>query len=191
MLDRLRRRAWRWYAYWRLYPLWAVLRRAIPEIVLPPDPAMRRSIRYRLYRRVIEIRDAQLALRPYAEPERIARAVAAARSSGLAEDAVTAVAEAAAVVTSVRSRFRGCPGRAEALPAEHPGAAPCSEPGTDVGAEAARLITVSRAIRRSRIVRQTAGRPPRFAPLPRMTRRGAHGMGGPAGHVSRLPGRSR
>lgn len=188
MLARLHRRAWRWYAYWRLYPLWAVLRRAIPEIVLPPDPAMRRSIRYRLYRRVIEIRDAQLALRPYAEPERVARAAAAARSSGLAEEAVAAVTEAAAVVTSVRSRFRGCPARAEALPAEHPGAAPCAEPCADVSAEAARLITVSRAIRRSRIVRQAAGRPPRFAPLPGMTRREASG---PTGHISRSPGRSR
>ena len=101
MLARLHRRAWRLYAYWRLYPLWAVLRQAIPEIELPLDPAMRWSIRYRLYRRVIEIRDAQLALRPYAEPERVARAAAAARSSGLAADAVAAVAEAAAIVTSV------------------------------------------------------------------------------------------
>lgn len=183
MLARLRRRAWRWYAYWRLYPLWAVLRQAIPEIELPPDPAMRQSIRYRLYRRVIEIRDAQLALRPYAEPERVARAAAAARSSGLAEEAVAAVAEAAAVVTSVRSHFRGCPGRAEAPPAGHPGAAPCA----DVSAEAARLITVSRA-RRSRIVRQAAGQPPRFVPLLRMNRRGASGA---AWHISRLPGRSR
>jgi len=184
MLARLHRRAWRWYAYWRLYPLWAVLRQAIPEIELPPDPAMRRSTRYRLYRRVIEIRDAQLVLRPYAEPERVARAAAAARSSGLAEDAVAAVAEAAAVVTSVRSRFRGCPARAEALPAGHPGATPCA----DVSAEATELITVSRAIRRSRFVRQAAGRPPRFAPLLGMTRGGA---GGAAGHISRLPGRSR
>ena len=187
MLARLHRRAWRWYAYWRLYPLWAVLRRAIPEIVLPPDPTMRRSIRYRLYRRVIEIRDAQLALRPYAEPERVARAAAAARSCGMAEEAVATVVEAAAVVTSVRSRFRGCPACAEALPAGYPGAAPCSEPCADVGAEAARLITVSRAIRRSRFVRQAAGRPPRFAPLPRMTRRAAGGL---TGHISRLPGRS-
>jgi hypothetical protein len=184
-LHHLHRRAWRWYAYWRLYPLWAVLRQAIPEIELPPDPAVRRSIRYRLYRRVIEIRDAQLVLRPYAEPEQVARAAAAARSSGLAEDAVAAVAEAAAVVTSVRSRVRGCPGRAGALSAGHPGAGPCAAPCADVSAEAARLITVSRAVRRSRIVRQAAGRPPRFALLPGMTWRGA------AGHVSPLPGRSR
>lgn len=188
MLACLLRHAWRWYAYWRLYPLWAVLRRAIPEIELPPDRAMRRSIRYRLYRRVIEIRDAQLALRRYAEPERVAKAAAAARSSGLAEDAVTAVAEAAAVVTSVRSRFRGCPARAEALPAGHPGAAPCADVSTDVSAEAARLITVTRTIRRSRIVREAAGRPPRFASLPGMTR---HGAGGPTGHISRLQRRSR
>ena len=45
----------------------AVPLRSLRDFVceLPPDPAMRRNIRYRLHRRVIEVRDAQLVLRPY------------------------------------------------------------------------------------------------------------------------------
>ena len=63
MLARLFRQAWLWSAYWRLFPLWHLLRQAVPEIELPPEPGMRWNIRYRLHRRVIEIRDAQLVLR--------------------------------------------------------------------------------------------------------------------------------
>ena len=65
MLARLLRQAWLWSAYWRLYPLWHLLRQAVPEIELPLDSGMRWNIRYRLHRRVIEIRDALLILRPY------------------------------------------------------------------------------------------------------------------------------
>jgi hypothetical protein len=50
-------------------PLWDVLRQAVPEIELPAEPRMRGNIRYRLHRRVIEIRDPQLVLRPYAKTE--------------------------------------------------------------------------------------------------------------------------
>ena len=48
----------------RVGPL--VPRQVIPEIQLPPEPGLRWNIRYRLQRRVIEIRDAELVLRPYA-----------------------------------------------------------------------------------------------------------------------------
>ena len=45
---------------------------------------MRWNIRYRLHRRVIEIRDARLVLRPYAKTEVAGLAADAAKSSGLA-----------------------------------------------------------------------------------------------------------
>jgi hypothetical protein len=71
-------------AYQRLYPLWSDLYRAVPEIALnPPAPSFVERIshgdlRYRLYRRVIEIRDGLLAMRPYMNAERAAAAAAVA-----------------------------------------------------------------------------------------------------------------
>ncbi len=60
-----------------------MLRQAVPEIKLPDEPGMRWNIRHRLHRRVIEIRDAQLVLRPYAQAEITGLAAATAKSSGL------------------------------------------------------------------------------------------------------------
>ncbi|QEU89962.1 hypothetical protein CP970_02725 [Streptomyces kanamyceticus] len=73
-------RAARWIgkyrAYRRLRPLWLALSRAVPDIVLDPpvlgglgDILPLRDLDYRLYRRVIEIRDGQHALRPYLPKE--------------------------------------------------------------------------------------------------------------------------
>jgi hypothetical protein len=91
VLAPLFRLAWLWSAYWRLYPLWDALRQVIPEIQLPPEPGLRWNIRYRLHRRVIEIRDAELVLRPYATAEVAGQAAATARSSGLRPDRADAV----------------------------------------------------------------------------------------------------
>ncbi|GHF58793.1 hypothetical protein GCM10010218_45160 [Streptomyces mashuensis] len=58
-------------SYLRLRPLWWPLYRATPDIALDEPRRERldwlppRDLEYRLYRRVIEIRDGQLALRPY------------------------------------------------------------------------------------------------------------------------------
>ena len=41
VLARLFRQAWLWSACWRLFPLWHLLRQAVPEIELPPEPGMR------------------------------------------------------------------------------------------------------------------------------------------------------
>lgn len=72
-------------AYQRLHPLWSDLYRAVPEIALsPPAPSFVERIRhgdlrYRLYRRVIEIRDGLLAMRPYMTAEAAPGAAAGAR----------------------------------------------------------------------------------------------------------------
>ncbi len=56
-------------AYHRLHPLWHALSNAHPDILLDQPSRVDRwnpwRINYRLYRRVIEIRDGWLALRPY------------------------------------------------------------------------------------------------------------------------------
>ena len=170
MLARLFRLAWLWSAYWRLYPLWDALRQVIPEIQLPPEPGLRWNIRYRLHRRVIEIRDAELVLRPYATAEVAGQAAATARSSGLHPDRAAAVVEAAIIVSSIQSRLRGSVGRHDDIPGGHADAAP----GNDIRAEVVRLILVCRAIRRSHIVRCIAGRyPGRITLLGRMAERAA------------------
>jgi hypothetical protein len=67
-----------WRGYRRLRPLWQALTRAHPDVRLDP-PAWTRldqwspwRLHYRLYRRVVEIRDGLLALRPYMSPPEIA-----------------------------------------------------------------------------------------------------------------------
>jgi hypothetical protein len=146
------------------------LRQVIPEIQLPPEPGMRWNIRYRLHRRVIEIRDAELILRPYAAAEVAGQAAATARSSGLRPDRAAAVVEAAIIVSSIHSRLGGSGRRHDDIPRGHVGAAP----GNDIRAEVVRLILVCRAIRRSRIVRGIAGWPPgRMTLLGRMAEQAA------------------
>jgi Family of unknown function (DUF6545) len=62
-------------AHRELYPLWFALREINPEIAL--DPAMSefrdrvrvRDLDFRLYRRIIEIRDGRLALRPFLDAD--------------------------------------------------------------------------------------------------------------------------
>ncbi|MGA5821711.1 MAB_1171c family putative transporter [Kitasatospora sp. NPDC094028] len=61
------------YAYHRLEPLWSALRATVPAVELLPDTARtgrrgRHGTQFALYRRIIEIRDGQLALRPYVHP---------------------------------------------------------------------------------------------------------------------------
>ncbi|MFD0573204.1 DUF6545 domain-containing protein [Kitasatospora gansuensis] len=62
-----------WTAYWRIGPLWTALHRAVPEIALSTPttrlrPAFPRGAEFALYRRIIEIHDGLLALRPYVHP---------------------------------------------------------------------------------------------------------------------------
>jgi hypothetical protein len=67
--------AWTWMASYRahrqLYPLWAALYGLNPQIALDPpgsgigDILNVRDLHFRLHRRVIEIQDGRLALRPY------------------------------------------------------------------------------------------------------------------------------
>jgi hypothetical protein len=130
-------RAWlrRLRAYRRLYPLWKLLYDATPEIALDPEQPHRSSVRdleYRLVRRVVEIRDGWLALRPYFDA-RVAREAAA--RSGASQDAIHAAVLAAAVRAKARSE----------RPAELYTADP--QGGTDIAEETAQLLRIARHLR--------------------------------------------
>jgi hypothetical protein len=141
-----------WAAWFRLRPLWALLLDGAPDVRLPPQPGTWLAARYRLHRRVVEIRDAQLALRPFRDSRAAAEAAEAALSAGLPQDERDAVIEAAMIVSALGAMRNG------AGPASHPDAGHgLPEPGNDLESEAGRLLRVSRAVRRSPIVRQTAG----------------------------------
>jgi hypothetical protein len=148
-----------WAAWFRLRSLWAMLLDGAPDVRLPPQPGTRLAARYRLHRRVVEIRDAQLALRPFRDGRAAAEAADAAVLAGLPQDERDAVIEAAMIVSALGARRSG------AAPAESPDTGHgLSGPGNDLESEADRLLQVSRAVRRSPIVRRAAldlGRPRR------------------------------
>jgi hypothetical protein len=140
-----------WAAWWRLRRLWAQLTEAAPDVRLSTQPGTRLSACYRLHRRVIEIRDAELALRPFRDSRAAYEAAVAARSAGLLADERDAVFEAVLIVTALDGRRRG----AEPCWRARAGVA-FREPRNDLESEVDRLLLVSRAVRRSPIVRQAA-----------------------------------
>ncbi len=99
--------------YWQLYPLWIDLCRAFPAIALfPPRPVVAdalalRDLDLRLYRRVVEIRDGMLALRPYVDPMVLDRARVVGRETGLPPEEIEALVEAACIASALRTRNSG------------------------------------------------------------------------------------
>lgn len=144
------RQAALWTAYWRLSSLWRALIRAVPQVALPSQPHTRFDARFRLHRRVVEILDAQLMLRPYCQSDAADHAIAAARSAGLAPEKYTALAEAAVIVTALVGHCRGEAVHHDSDAAQHVS----TGESNDLLSEAARLIRVSRAMRHSGIVRK-------------------------------------
>jgi hypothetical protein len=98
------RRAVHWLmmygAHRELYPLWFALREINPEIALDPAPSefrdtLRvRNLDFRLYRRIIEIRDGRLALRPYLDADVARHAREEAFLNGLVDGDEEAAVEA-------------------------------------------------------------------------------------------------
>jgi hypothetical protein len=124
-----------------LRPLWTAMRDAFPEVILftPRRAVIELSgvddVHLRLYRRVIEIRDGMLALRPYL--------------SGVPHE--TPEAEAAAIAEALRRRAEGVP-RAE----NSQGFAPV---GPEMSDEVAWLSRVSCAYRRGGFTPRAARTP--------------------------------
>lgn len=150
----------RWLADHRTYhvlrPLWLALYDAGPEFALmPPDRSRRwhRDIGFLLYRQVIEIRDGQLALRPYADPGISGRARDEGRRAGLSPEAARATGEAAGIAAGIAAKAAGLPPNPDPPTAAGDG-------GRDLGTELAWLCEVSRAFAGSPIVAAAAATNP-------------------------------
>ena len=143
-------------SYRRLRPLWLALHEAGPEFRLlsAGPPWLLRDVGLLLYRQVIEIRDGQLALRPYVDQTVAREAVRLARRAGLPQAKADAAVEAAAIASGIAAKATG---RA----AREPAVLRCAVP-QDAGltAEIAWLRTVSAAFTRSPIVTAAARHTP-------------------------------
>lgn len=147
------RRYWRHLLMYRaLEPLWDRLRSAFPQITLPEhDGRSRLSLTFRLYRRVIEIDDGCILLRPYMRSGVAAAAEPVAAGFGLRGDALRATVEAAGIVAALRA-YRTA-GLHDAPAPDHSGANV-----QDLDEQAAWLTKVSRAYATSPLVYQLVTR---------------------------------
>ncbi|MET8977043.1 MAB_1171c family putative transporter [Streptomyces sp. NPDC004539] len=139
----------RWWrarrAHRALDPLWSALYAELPEIALAPHHRTPlRQAEFALYRRVIEIRDGSLALRPYHRPEVLVRAAEAVSSL----DDREAVFEAAVLAAALEAKRTGQP------PVGVPGYPAPTAALETVEDEAAWLARVSRAFTESQVVRE-------------------------------------
>jgi len=142
----------RYRAYRRLYPLWAALYAATPDIALDPpasalaDRLTLRDLKFRLYGRVIEIRDGHLALRAYLDPAVAEAARREGEAAGLDDERLRALVVAAQLRAALDAKARG------ATPAE-PVDEPLGRPGgADLSDEIASLVRTSVAFARSPLV---------------------------------------
>ncbi|MFF5100378.1 MULTISPECIES: DUF6545 domain-containing protein [Actinosynnema] len=142
----VRRRAWQ--ITQDLAPLWRQLTAEIPQVRLHSvdedslSPSKR--ARFRLYRRVLEIRDAQLVLRPYIPPELPGWALATADMRGLDATAADVLLEAAELGAALDARRAGRRHHDEVVDL----ILPRNRSGTpDLLAEAHRLVRVGTALR--------------------------------------------
>ena len=107
---------------------------------------------FRLYRRVVEIRDGWLALRPYFEPQVSAFARQLCHDAGLAGNDADAVIEAASLVAALSAKASGImPGGVSDQSVPFVG-------GADLAAEIAKLERVSHNFEHSPIVRSVRAR---------------------------------
>ena len=155
-LDDVRRWISQYRDYRRLRPLWTMLYRATPEIALEPpsarDPWWIGDLDYRLVRRVIEIRDGRLALRPFLDPVVAERAAGTGQRAGLSGVELQAAIEAASLVAAVRAKERGQSSTGGRPDDETPG-------GADLSSEAAWLVLVARALPSAGQLTGSAGHP--------------------------------
>jgi hypothetical protein len=96
-------------AHRELHPLWSALRELHPEIALDPassdfrDRLRVRDLDFRLYRRIIEIRDGRLALRPFLDADVARRSREDALRRGLTGNDVEAAVEAGVLAAGIEN----------------------------------------------------------------------------------------
>lgn len=131
--------AWRAAQHWRylrtLRPLWRDLTEAVPEVVLGEE-LHRRELRMRLHRRVVEIRDAILALQPYVSAAQRDAADAAAPA------ARRDLAEACWIETARRAKLAGV---VPHVTVQRRDAGSAADDALDLGAEAQWLRRIEAA----------------------------------------------
>jgi uncharacterized integral membrane protein len=138
-------------AYQKLRPLWYVLYCADPDIALdPPNPQIMDwiapgDLKYRLYRRVIEIRDGILRLYPYCEAHAMAAATTLGKKAGLTGESLAAFVEGTQIMVAVQARARDV--EPNALPEPRTAA---NLGGADISSETAWLLQVAHAFARCR-----------------------------------------
>jgi hypothetical protein len=131
-----------WRTYRRLFPLWRVVDLAMPEVVLARshvawfDRISPWRLRFRLYRRVIEIQDARLAVRGHLGPDLLA--AAARRADGRSLNGVDrqAFVEAVALRSALLACRAGAPATAGPVVLDHAA-------GVDPAAELAWLLKLA------------------------------------------------
>ena len=131
-----------------LEPLWDELKCAFPQVGLPERSQSRLNVAFRAYRRVIEIGDARVLLRPYIRPEVTAIVTQATTGFGLRGEDLHATVEAAEIVTALRAH-RAVDLDDYTRPPDHSDANV-----DDLSAEAAWLVKVARAYATSPLVYQ-------------------------------------
>jgi len=141
----------------RLRPLWETLWQANPDILLDPPPARWRDLlafrqlESRLYRRVIEIEDGLLALRPYVTDDVAHEALAAATEAGLVGRDRDATVDACCLAVAVAAKRSGRAPAATA--ASHTRG---TQGAADLASEVQLLRQLSRVLCRSPVVRTFA-----------------------------------
>jgi hypothetical protein len=128
----------------RLRPLHEALTHAIPQPLRSPSAGQARSARTRLHWRVVETRDAMLALRPWRDMQEARAAAHATHAAGLiGGDEVAASVEAMVLARALRSRQLGA-----AVVEETCGFGQPFRLGPDLVSEASWLARVSREFAR-------------------------------------------
>ena len=129
-----------WRSYRQLHPLWSALHLAVPQIALTPPRGLRLHIGYRLYRRVIEIRDGELALRVYRDADITEAVTSAAAEAGLTGDMLNSMVQATVLAAALHAKQAGRRARRSTACAMA-----SAGPGLDLLHETASLRQVSRA----------------------------------------------
>lgn len=144
----------RYRAYRRLFPLWLALYKVVPRIALTPMTSpldelwAMGDLRFRLRRRVVEIRDGVVALSPYLDADVAALATRLANAAALPTEETQVAVNAAVVAVAIRSSQAG---RHVARRTN----LPLIVGGDDLAGEVDYLSRLAHAIRHSPIVKTT------------------------------------